>query len=40
MGLFIAQSVMRKMGGEMLAESTPGKGTRVTMRMPIIEPNA
>lgn len=40
MGLFIAQSVMRKMGGEMLAESTPGKGTRVTMRMPIIEPVA
>lgn len=40
MGLFIAQSVMRKMGGEMLAESTPGKGTRITMRMPIIEPNA
>ena len=40
MGLFIAQSVMRKMGGEMLAESTPGKGTRITLRMPIIEPNA
>ncbi len=38
MGLFIAQSVMRKMGGDMLAESTPGKGTRITMRMPIIEP--
>ena len=40
MGLFIAQSVMRKMGGDMLAESTPGKGTRITMRMPIIEPQA
>ncbi len=38
MGLFIAQSVMRKMGGDMLAESTPGKGTRITLRMPIIEP--
>lgn len=38
MGLFIAQSVIRKMGGEMLAESTPGKGTRITMRMPVIEP--
>lgn len=37
MGLFIAQSVMRKMGGDMLAESTVGKGTRITLRMPVIE---
>lgn|GEM_PF-1607410 len=40
MGLFIAQSVMRKMGGDMLAESVQGKGTRITLRMPIIDPMA
>lgn len=35
MGLFIARSVLNKMGGEVFAESIPGKSTRVTMRLPI-----
>ena len=34
MGLFIAQSVLRKMGGDAFIESNPGKGTRVTLRVP------
>lgn len=34
MGLFIARSVVRQMGGDVLAESVPGKGTRIVMRMP------
>ena len=34
MGLFIARSVIKKMGGEMYAESEVGKGTKVTMRIP------
>ncbi len=35
MGLFIARSVLNKMGGDVFAESNPGKGTRITMRLPI-----
>ena len=35
MGLFIARSVMNKMGGDVFAESSPGKSTRVIMRMPM-----
>lgn len=34
MGLFIARNVVRKMGGDVFAESNPGKGTRIIMRMP------
>ena len=35
MGLFIARSVLNKLGGEVFAESNPGKGTRIPMRMPV-----
>ncbi|MBQ9993626.1 MAG: ATP-binding protein [Clostridia bacterium] len=38
MGLFIARSVLNKMGGDVFAESNPGKGTRIIMRLPVIEP--
>ncbi len=38
MGLFIAQSVLRKMGGDAFIESTQGKGARVTLRVPAIKP--
>lgn len=34
MGLFIARSVLGKLGGDCLAESTKGKGTRIIMRLP------
>jgi len=34
MGLFITQSVLRKMGGDAFIESNYGKGTRVTLRVP------
>ncbi|MCL2486638.1 MAG: ATP-binding protein, partial [Oscillospiraceae bacterium] len=34
MGLFIARSIVRKMGGDVTAESELGKGTRVVMRLP------
>lgn len=34
MGLFIARSVIIKMGGDVFAESTPGKGTRITLHLP------
>lgn len=34
MGLFIARSVLTKLGGDCMAESTPGKGTRIVMRLP------
>lgn len=34
MGLFIARSVIVKMGGDVFAESSPGKGTRVTIHLP------
>ena len=40
MGLFIAQSVLRKMGGDAFIESNYGKGTRVTLRVPAIKPPA
>lgn len=40
MGLFIAQSVLRKMGGDAFIESNYGKGTRVTLRVPAIKPTA
>ncbi len=38
MGLFIAQSVLRKMGGDAFMESNYGKGARVTLRVPAIKP--
>lgn len=34
MGLFIAKSVINKMGGDVFAESSPGKGTRITIHLP------
>ena len=34
MGLFIARSVIVKMGGDVYAESSPGKGTRITIHLP------
>ena len=34
MGLFITRSVIEKLGGSVTAESTVGKGTRVTMILP------
>ncbi len=37
MGLFIAQSVLRKMGGDAFIESNYGKGTRVTLRVPAMK---
>ena len=34
MGLFITRSVTEKLGGSVTAESTVGKGTRITMILP------
>ena len=34
MGLFITRSVIEKLGGSVTAESTVGKGTRITMILP------
>ena len=34
MGLFITRSVVEKLGGTVTAESTVGKGTRITMILP------
>ena len=34
MGLFIARSVLVKMGGDVYAESSIGKGTRITLHLP------
>lgn len=34
MGLFITRSVVEKLGGTVTADSTPGKGTRITIILP------
>ena len=34
MGLFITRSVIEKLGGTVTADSTPGKGTRITIILP------
>lgn len=40
MGLFITRSVMQKLGGECMADSTKGKGTRIVMRLPAMKEDA
>lgn len=37
MGLFITRTVLQKLGGECMAESTKGKGTRIVMRLPAMK---
>ncbi len=37
MGLFITRSVMQKMGGECMAESSKGKGMRIVIRLPAMK---
>lgn len=37
MGLFITRSVLQKMGGECMAQSTKGKGMRIVIRLPAIK---
>jgi two-component system sensor histidine kinase BaeS len=38
LGLAIAQSIVRAHGGELAAESAPGRGTRMTVRLPAEPP--
>lgn len=35
LGLYISSSIVKEHGGSLEFESRPGKGTRVTMRLPI-----
>lgn len=37
MGLFITRSVLQKLGGECMAESTKGKGMRIVIRLPAMK---
>jgi len=38
LGLFICDGIVRSMGGSIAIDSTPGKGTRVHIRLPVHEP--
>src|SRR6266571_2361842 len=38
LGLFICDGIVRSMGGSIAIDSTPGKGTRVRIRLPVHEP--
>ncbi len=40
MGLFITRSVLQKLGGECMAESTKGKGMRIVIRLPAMKEEA
>ncbi|WP_129127841.1 PAS domain S-box protein [Geomonas oryzae] len=37
LGLYISSSIVKEHGGSLEFESTPGRGTRVTMRLPILK---
>ena len=39
-GLFVGRAVLERLGGTMEIESAPGRGTRVTLRLPLVEPEA
>lgn len=39
MGLFITRSVLQKLGGECMAESSKGKGMRIVIRLPSMKEN-
>lgn len=36
LGLYLAQALARQMGGDLLAESTPGYGSRFTLELPLL----
>ncbi len=38
LGLSISHNIVRSLGGSLEVESEPGKGTRVTVRLPVVEP--
>ncbi len=40
MGLFITRSVLQKLGGECMAESSKGKGMRIVIRLPAMKEEA
>jgi signal transduction histidine kinase len=40
LGLFICDGIVRSMGGSIAIESTPGKGTKVQIRLPVPESRA
>jgi two-component system NtrC family sensor kinase len=35
LGLFVSRGIMKKLGGRILVESTPGKGTTFTLELPV-----
>jgi signal transduction histidine kinase len=40
LGLATARRLARQQGGTIVAESQPGKGTRVSVRLPRVQPDA
>jgi signal transduction histidine kinase len=40
LGLAVTQQIIREHGGELVCQSTPGAGTRFTIRLPRAQPSA